>query len=170
MTRSVRILLYAGLLLGTTAVPALPWPGCEVDWFTLTGAGDVVTVTHGGVPYNCCLDRIDWTVELEGSTLRIFETEFVPEPCLCLCCYELSVSVADCPPGLLEVEVHWDDYDAGGWVTWTDTILVPDVGQTESPAILANETSDCLSGNAAPEPQCSTWGRLKALYRLPPAE
>lgn len=173
MNRFRRILLCTGLalvLIGLAPAASLPWPGCEVDWFTLAVTGDTVTLTHGGVPYNCCLERIDWTVQLEGSTLRIFEYEFVPEPCLCLCCYELSVSVADCPPGLLEVEVHYDDYDAGGWVTWTGTIFVPDVGQTEPPAIAANETSDCLTADAAGEPLWSTWGRLKALYRVPPVD
>jgi hypothetical protein len=163
----VLVVLAAGILTLATPAATAAWPGCEVDWFVLSASGDTVTVDHNGVSYNCCLDHMEWVVELTGSTLRIFEYEITPMPCTCLCCYELSVSVADCPSGLLEVEFHWADSESGQWETWTGTIFVPDVGQAPLPAVASSETSDCLPpGTSAPPPgEPRPWAVVKAWYR-----
>ena len=164
--RAALAVVAVGLVF-VTPVTALAWPGCEVDWFFLSATDDTVTVDHNGVSYNCCMDYVQWEVDLSGSTLRIFEYEITPVPCACICCFELSVSVADCPPGPLDVEVHWNDWDSGEWETWTGTIVVPDVGQVPLPVIASNETSDCLPyGTGAPTPEgASSWAVLKAWYR-----
>jgi len=166
LPRLALAVIAAGLVVLTPAT-ALAWPGCEIDWFALSASGDTVTVDHNRVSYNCCMDHMEWTVDLSESTLRIFEYEITPIPCTCMCCFELSVSVADCPPGLLDVEFHWLDSESGGWETWTGTIFVPDVGQVPLPVIASAETSDCLPpGTGAPPPgEPRPWAVLKAPYR-----
>ena len=94
------------------------------------------------------------------------ETELLTEPCACLCCFNLSVEIADLAPGEYVLLFTWYD-DSGEWITWTDTVVVEDVGQGGTAHVGSTTNSGCVDPNDSPEPgvEPSLWGKVKAQYR-----
>ena len=87
------------------------WPPCGDDEFEITVGAGLLTVTHDNILYNCCNDEIAAAVEVDGKIVRIQETEIVPQPCYCVCCFETTVTVANLAPGNYQLEYCWYDYD-----------------------------------------------------------
>jgi len=156
-------------LLGVVAgvCPAAAWPGCESDLLGAEIVGDTLTVHHRDAAYNCCMDSTTYTVTMDGSVIDIIETEIVPDPCLCLCCFDLSVSVADLAPGTWTVVFRWHDSDSDQWEEWSDDVTVPDVGQGGEAVVSGVMNSGCIDPNAAPlrPGAVASWGRVKSIYR-----
>ena len=64
----------------------------------------VLTVTHVNGVFNCCVERIDVEVALAGGVLSLTETEYAPEPCDCICPYDVVTRVEG--PGGRHVHRH----------------------------------------------------------------
>ena len=163
MSIATRVVVGACLFL-TAPAPAAAWPGCEFDRVTAVMEGDTLVVAHDAATYNCCFDDIEYSLSWQADTLVITEIEILTESCPCLCCYSLSVRVADLPPGELIVTLVWQDYDTGGQESWSDQVLVPGGGSGGGPVIAGRGVSECLDMTGLPEVQTTTWGRVKSRY------
>jgi hypothetical protein len=165
----MRLLLCLGAVFAclVCALPAFAWPGCEVDRIHAEVSGSPVTIFHDATAYNCCVDGFDYTVDVQGTEILVSEFEVVTLPCVCLCCYDLSVEIEDLAPGEYSLSFTWYDYDTIQWEMWSDLIVVPDVGQGGAATVASSTNSGCLDPNAGPEPgvECSAWGKVKAAYR-----
>lgn len=164
----MRLCFWLGAVLACSicAPAAFAWPGCEEDLLHAEVSGSSVTVFHDDAAYNCCPDGFDYSVDVQGTEVYVVETEILTEPCLCLCCYDLSVEIENLAPGEYSLHFTWYDYDTVRWETWSDTVLIPDVGQGGAAYIGESTNSGCIDANAGPEPgvQCSAWGKVKAVY------
>ncbi len=77
----------------------------ESDRLTLTSGGGTVSFTHESATYNCCLDRIDLSLERSGNTIVVVEHEIAAEPCRCICDYEVRGEITGLSTGSYTVEV-----------------------------------------------------------------
>lgn len=161
--RAIGPLVALILLVGASSGAA--WPGCEVDEFSAMVEGDALIVRHEAATYNCCMDSTTYTVTQSPGLIRIEEFEAVTIPCLCLCCYDLSVEVGGLEPGDYMLVFVWYDYDTGQPEQWTTQVTVS--GPGGPPFVAATTNSGCLdpTGVAPPEIESgSSWGRVKTLY------
>jgi hypothetical protein len=145
---------------------------CEnADSFYAEVEGSTITVHHLAALYNCCPDDFDYEVVQQGDVIEIEEAEILTMPCLCLCCFNLSVEIEDVVPGTYDLDLRWYDYESHDWRHWLHEVTVPDVGQTGTLAVVQVTATDCLESSALPdpleepEPDASTWGRIRAVYR-----
>jgi hypothetical protein len=142
--------VLAFLVLGFAA----PAPGAA-DW-CLDGPHDIIyatvedgtiTVHHDASLYNCCPDSIiyDWTQE--GARFTVVETEVNPM-CMCMCCFNLTTSMENVPPGAYEIEFLWERL--GHPHQQVFQVIVPDEGQAglaeEGPATSSTCLHDAPSG------------------------
>lgn len=130
-----------------------------------------ITVHHVAAVYNCCPDGFDYAVTLLGNRIDVTETEILSNPCLCLCCYNLSAEIEPVAPGAYTLAFHWSDYETGGWQVREIPVVVPGGQPGSTPAITGVTVSDCLDRTGAgdpgqaPAPRGSTWGAIKIVYR-----
>jgi hypothetical protein len=133
---------------------------------------DALIIFHDAALYNCCPDPFDYTVSLEGSTIRVRESEVLTEPCYCICCFDLAVTIEGLPPGDYELEFSWYDYEGEAWLARWLEVAIPDAGQAHLPAVADRYNSGCLAAQAVPETaspepddeEPPSWGRIKALF------
>ena len=158
--------LLVSVIFTTAAPGALAWPGCEEDVLGAVVSGDTLTVYHDAATYNCCMDGVEYTVAQDDSSIQIQETEIVPIPCACLCCYDVSVQVVDLAPGTYTLVFTWDDYDTGQWEDWTEEIIVLGNGQG-GPTVATATNSGCIDPAVDSEfgIASDSWGRVRSLYR-----
>ena len=97
--------------------PNDPWvPPCGDDEIELVVEDGALHVLHQNATYNCCCDDIVIVLTVEGDVLHLTEVEIVPDPCYCICCYNVQATIVDLAPGTYTVEFCWYDYE-------TDEIL-----------------------------------------------
>ncbi len=138
--------------------PALAQENC-FDSFQTSISGSSLTVNHFEAVYNCC-SIITIDENLQENTLTLTEDE-IPPYCWCECCFTISTTIDDLPPGELIVNVVY--FDLGVWETWETTVIIPDIGQSGSGLLTDLWKSDC--GVIAVEDPIQSWGSIKALYR-----
>jgi len=97
----------------------------EDDEISLTVDGNTLHVLHANATYNCCLDEIVISLSVEGTLLRLTEEEIVPDPCYCICCYNVEATVVDLVPGEYTVEFYWYDYETDQEQCYVEIIVVP---------------------------------------------
>ncbi|MBU0741254.1 hypothetical protein KKG45_03910 [bacterium] len=151
----------AMLLAGPAAARADDW--ClDGDGLRVEIDGATVTVCHDAARYNCCPDPFQYAVSWDFDTLVVTETEVLTNPCYCLCCYDLSTTIEDVPPGQFTLRLRWFDYETLDWAQLEAPFGVDDVGQSGTHVLGASQSSGCLaaSGNTA-----RSWSRVKTLYR-----
>lgn len=73
----------------------------EVFW-----ENDCIVARHYNAEYNCCLERVDVEMQVEGSQIRLYETEYVPIYCYCLCPYNVFSDISPLVPGEYTVSVY----------------------------------------------------------------
>ena len=71
-------------------------------------------VVHSNATYNCCSEDIVISLVVEGNVLHLTEEKVCPNPCPCLCCYDVEATVIGLAPGAHTVRFCWDDYETGG--------------------------------------------------------
>ena len=130
--------------------------------------GHTVRIQHLAALYNCCPEPITYDIEIGDATVLIEEQ--TQSPCDCDCCMDTELVLTDFPPGHWILTFRWFDIEIWDWVTDSQQIYVPDVGQQHDPVIAAQTVTDCLTAVGAPEsldPSMArhTWGRIKARYR-----
>lgn len=99
-----------------------PW--CDDDVIELIVSEGTLTTVHSNATYNCCTLEFDVSLTVEGSLLRLVETEAVPGSCFCLCCYQIEATVAGLEPGSYTVEYCWEDRGAGE-TCYVEEIVIP---------------------------------------------
>jgi len=98
---------------------------CDPDAFVLTPGPGTLHVAHLSAEYNCCPDDILVTLVVEGSTLRLMETEILTHPCYCICCYDVESTVVNLVPGTYTVEYCWFEYDTNQIECRTEEVVIP---------------------------------------------
>ncbi|MCP4144766.1 MAG: hypothetical protein GY752_05715 [bacterium] len=146
------------LVLMLLAIPCFAQLDC-LDSFQTSISGSSLTVDHFEAVYNCC-SIITIAEDLQGNTLTITEEE-IPPYCWCVCCFTISTTIEDLPPGELVVNVQY--FDLGVWEVWSTTVIIPDIGQSGSGLLTDLWKSDC--GVTAVDDPIKSWGSIKALYR-----
>jgi len=158
------------VLLPSSAAAQYPW--CAgADEIYATVADSVITVHHVAAAYNCCPDGFAYDVSVQGTLIDVTETEILTLPCLCVCCYNLTVEIAPVAPGTYTLAFSWYDYETGQWQERVLPVVVRAGPAGAVPAIAAATRSACLEQAAAGDPPpmspfaAATWGVIKSLYR-----
>jgi hypothetical protein len=106
--------------------PNDPWlPPCGGDEIELTIEGNTLHVLHRNATYNCCLDDVVISLSVEENLLILNEQEILSNPCWCICCYNVEVTVVDLAPGTYTVEFCWYDYETDQVTCYWEDIVVP---------------------------------------------
>ena len=78
----------------------------------------------------------------------------MPDPCYCICCYNVEASVVDLAPGTYTVEFCWFDYETYQLTCYWDEIVVPRGGgdpPRRDPPVLT-DPNDVAHHDAPPVP------------------
>lgn len=67
---------------------------------------EVLTVIHINGVFNCCLEEITSTVTVAGSVIDLFEQEVTPDPCNCICPYDVVTQIQNLESGGYTVNVY----------------------------------------------------------------
>ena len=81
----------------------------EEDWpqdIVFDYSGGVLTVTHVSGVFNCCIDAINVTMELSGLVIDLYEVEYAPNPCFCVCPYDVVTRIANLEAGTYTVNIY----------------------------------------------------------------
>jgi hypothetical protein len=157
MRTVTRLLVVAALLaLASTAAAQ------ECDEQVLFEVSDgQIDVMHSQALYNCC-SWIEFELLQTALEIDIFEREqLMGGGCDCLCCFDMTVSVAGLAPGDYTVRIWKNCEHLGGIDVLYGTWSVHVEGYSE-PFIDSNYIP-CAETGAPEEPR--TWGTIKALYR-----
>ncbi len=158
----LRSLLLALFLCFASVAFAQPYPWCSLmDEVWLEADASSITFHHDKATYNCCPDSFTYDVSVSGGTLYVVEHEVLTDPCACMCCYELSTTIEELPPGALHVVFRWRDDDPSGWRDWPFDITIGDLGQTGQVIKGSSIHSGCLDQVLTPSLK---WGVLKSWY------
>jgi len=149
--RTALLLVVFGVICASPAFGASDWCADVRDSVYVEVEHGTITIHHDAAFYNCGPDSIAYTWTEEGNTFLVVETEYNPHA-FCLCCYELTSSMEDVPPGDYVIDFTWEDY-----VTGTEhrilCVTVPDEGQPGDPHGGGHTCSPCLdepSGSVGP--------------------
>ena len=66
----------------------------------------VLTVHHVNGVFNCCIERIDVDVSLQGATLSLYEQQYAPQPCDCICPYDVDTDISGLADATYTVDVY----------------------------------------------------------------
>ncbi len=152
------------LIIFATSAHAQFW--CwDTDEIVAEVDGHSVRIEHLAALYNCCPDPITYDVEVGDATIFIQENTLMP--CDCECCYDLTLVVADVPPGPWNLLFRWFDVESWQWTERVLQVEVPDVGQTPPPYVADAFRTECLETTSVPDETSigMTWGAVKALCR-----
>ena len=62
---------------------------------------------------NCCPDELSLEMIVQGNLITIYETEYTPEGCYCICDYPVTATLGPFAPGSYTLEVY---EDSGGFI------------------------------------------------------
>ena len=101
------------------------YPGCDDDEIVYTVEAGTLTVVHQGATYNCCLEDIAIALDAVGNELSLMELEVVPDPCRCLCCFDIETEITDIDPGTYTMEFCWLENTTGEEQCDTQEVVIP---------------------------------------------
>ena len=110
---------------GCLDLPGEEEPCVEDDEIELIVEGNTLHVVHWNATYNCCLDDIVVSLNVEGALLSLTEDEILTMPCDCMCCYDVEATVLDLAPGEYTVEFCWEDWETGGELCHVQEVVIP---------------------------------------------
>ncbi len=58
-----------------------------------TFKNNTLYITHSGVHFNCCLDKIRGTYSIKNNRIIIEEKEIYSNPCKCKCAYSINMKI-----------------------------------------------------------------------------
>ncbi len=82
--------------------------------------GGVLTVRHTNGVFNCCIESIGVTLEVFEGVISLYETENAPEPCFCVCPYDVSTQIGGLATGNYDVDIYVNDT-----LTISDEVTIP---------------------------------------------
>lgn len=146
---------------------------CEDEFITEVDDNSLI-VYHNGALYNCCPDPFEYSVAQDDSLIVVTETEVLSNPCFCICCFDLSVTIEDLAPGVYYLVFTWFDYETDTWQEVVLDVVIPNLGQPPLPIVVDTYLSECYQEPSAipddehtgnrPPPKLHSWGLIKALY------
>ena len=71
---------------------------------------------------NCCPDELGLEMTVEDSIITIYETEYTPGGCYCICDYPVTANLGPFEPGTYILEVY---QDYGGFIGSTTVVIDP---------------------------------------------
>ena len=71
---------------------------------------------------NCCPDELGLEMTVEDNLITIYETEYTPGGCLCICDYPVTATLGPFEPGTYILEVY---EDWGGFIGSTTVTIEP---------------------------------------------
>ena len=71
---------------------------------------------------NCCPDGLGLQMTVEDSLITIYETEYTPGGCWCICDYPVTATLGPFEPGIYTLEVY---EDWGGFIASTTVVIAP---------------------------------------------
>ncbi|UCF79046.1 MAG: hypothetical protein JSW03_01950 [Candidatus Eiseniibacteriota bacterium] len=127
-------------------------------------SGSTIVVHHDQAEWNCCAE-IEFELSASQDTLNLYEFETFGEmgPCLCLCCFDLTTTIEDVPPGDYLVRVLnglSGELFGEVWVTVTWGLM----GEISLGGTAQSPCGGWTTSVEDPLP-ATTWGRVKTLYR-----
>jgi hypothetical protein len=67
----------------------------------------VLTVTHVNGAFNCCLDYVQVTLQMEGEwTIDLYEQEVASNPCFCVCPFDVTTRIEGMASGSYTVNIY----------------------------------------------------------------
>ena len=71
---------------------------------------------------NCCTEELGLEMTVEEDLITIYEIEYVPGPCFCICDYPVTATLGPFQPGtyILEVYEEWS-----GFIGSTTVVIGP---------------------------------------------
>jgi len=143
-------------LLVLPATPSIASFWCPLEGVVIQTSDGAMDVHHVQAEYNCCC-WIDLDVVQDEYAIGIYEWElFETEPCPCMCCFELKVSIGGLDPGAYTVTI-WKNGTFFG--TWQVAV------EGTSPERLEASYLPCVETGVSQPPAAGSWGTIKALYR-----
>lgn len=158
-------LVIAVLLLAAPAAADFGLWCDDADVVRVEVDGADVTVIHEAAVYNCCPDPFEFETAWDGDRLVVTEHEVLTNPCFCVCCFDLSFTVENVPPGDWVLRFAWWDTESTGWTEVELPFTVADMGQGGPAAAGASDDSGCLASSSIEAvPETLTWSTLKTIY------
>jgi hypothetical protein len=93
--------------------------------FTVTIEGSYIHFEDTMVA-NCCPDELALEMTLEDDLITIYETEYTPAPCLCICDYPVAATLGPFEPGTYTLEVYEDHSGLISFIGSTIVTIGPD--------------------------------------------
>lgn len=75
------------------------------------------------VPANCCAERMELVMDLEGRTIHLLELEIPDAPCDCICAYPVRALLGPFEPGAYTLEVR-QQTDGGSYLVGTVELAI----------------------------------------------
>lgn len=69
-----------------------------------------ITVVHKDAQFNCCADSAIVKLVQEDTVIKIFEEEVTPDPCRCVCTFEVSSVIEVNRPGTYILEIYTNEW------------------------------------------------------------
>ena len=66
---------------------------------------NVLHIRRFNVTFNCCPDSFGVDIDLEDGVITITESEFLTNPCDCLCLYDIEYSITGLEEGTYTIKV-----------------------------------------------------------------
>ena len=106
--------------------PTPPVGPCEErDVITYEATERMLRVYHDNATYNCCRDEILVELDVDGHTLIFREQEIVPDPCRCVCCYDVWARVYGLESGEYRAVYCYYDYETFTEICDEQVIRIP---------------------------------------------
>ncbi len=77
----------------------------EVEELVLSFEEGVLTASHRRATYNCCIDHIAVSMEIDGTDIDLVETEVLDMPCNCVCPFNVDTRIFGLTAGTYTVNV-----------------------------------------------------------------
>lgn len=75
-------------------------------------------VTHVNGEFNCCIDYIATTVQLNGLIIDLYEVEVASAPCFCVCPFDVTTTLSGLASGTYTVNIYANgDFAVSGQTT-----------------------------------------------------
>ncbi|MHC4574096.1 MAG: hypothetical protein ACYS76_08185 [Planctomycetota bacterium] len=91
----------------------------ESTRFTVTVEGQYIHFEDMMVA-NCCPDELGLEMTVEGNIITVYETEYTPGGCWCICDYPVTATLGPFEPGTYTLEVY---EDWGGFIGSTTVTI-----------------------------------------------
>lgn len=63
-------------------------------------------ITHVNGEFNCCIDYISTSIQLNGNVIDLYEVEVASQPCFCICPFDVTTTVSGLASGTYTVNIY----------------------------------------------------------------